>query len=93
MAVRIDERLCRGCGKCAEVCPGDLLTMVSGRARPRSDRSCWFCLSCAKACHERAISGRLPFVLGDAGASLWPETSGDTLKWVCEHPEGEREEF
>ncbi len=93
MAIRIDPRLCRACGNCVNACPGDLIVLSGGQARLRAAGECWNCLSCAKACPERAIRGVLPFVLADDGASLWPEISGDELRWVCAHPDGTREEF
>ena len=93
MAIGIDPSLCLGCGACVDVCPGDLLVLAGGQARLRAAGECWNCLSCAKACPEGAIRGVLPFVLADAGASLWPEFSGQELRWICEHPDRGREEF
>lgn len=93
MAVRIDENLCRGCGACVDTCPGDLIFLALNRARLRKERECWLCMSCAKACPEHAIQGCLPFVLADAGASLWPESDGNGLRWICRHADGRREEF
>lgn len=93
MAVEIDRGLCLGCGACIDVCPGDLLALAEGKSSLRAAGQCWTCLSCAKVCPQRAIRGRLPFVLADAGASLWPEPGAEGLGWVCEHPDGVREEF
>ncbi|MGE5549803.1 MAG: ferredoxin family protein [Bacteroidota bacterium] len=93
MAVSICRELCRGCGRCVAVCPGDLLALEAGRARLYKERDCWMCLSCAKACPHGAIRGRLPFVLGDTGASIWPEATAEELRWICMHPDGECEEF
>ena len=93
MAVRIDENICRGCGACMDICPGDLIFMALNRARLRKERECWQCMSCAKVCPERAIKGNLPFVLADYGASLWPENDPNGLHWICRHADGRREEF
>ena len=93
MAAWIDTGLCLGCGACVAVCPGDLLVLDGGKSRLRAPEQCWNCFSCAKACRTGAIRGRLPFVLADAGASLWPEPAEKGFRWVCRYPDGTREEL
>lgn len=93
MAVFVDRDRCRGCGACAEICPGDLLAVVSGVAQLREAGRCWNCLSCAKACPHGALAARLPFALGDPGCSLWPEPAGTGLRWICEDARGRREVY
>ena len=56
MIRRIDERVCMGCGICAEFCPGDVIAMdESGKARIRYAEDCWTCFSCEMACPVKAI--------------------------------------
>lgn len=93
MAAWIDRDACRGCGNCVEVCPGDLLFLAEGKALLREPGRCWLCLSCAKVCPEEAIRGRLPFVLADSGASLWPRRTPAGFTWICERADGSREVF
>ena len=86
---------CTGCGRCAEVCPGDLLALREGKAYLRTAEECWGCLACAKVCPAGAIHGRLPFVLADPGWTLRPvrEDEGPGWRWILEGPDGRREEF
>ncbi|MDR1309581.1 MAG: 4Fe-4S binding protein [Deltaproteobacteria bacterium] len=86
MGLRLDRGLCRGCGACLAVCPGDLL--AEGRdgfpllAEP--DR-CWSCAACLKSCPHGALSLWLSPSLGGRGLELTAteETEGGVrrLRW------------
>lgn len=57
----VDERLCIGCGKCAQVCPVNMITMSGGesgasRAKPVIDTTlCLGCGVCSVKCPRGAI--------------------------------------
>lgn len=56
MIRRIDDRVCIGCGICANFCPGDVIEMDdSGKAAIRYREDCWTCFSCELACPVKAI--------------------------------------
>ena len=55
MSIRLENEKCIGCGRCADVCPGNLLVIEAGRARLRDARDCWGCTACVKACPRAAI--------------------------------------
>ncbi len=38
MSIRLETEKCIGCGRCADVCPGNLLVVEAGRARLRDAR-------------------------------------------------------
>lgn len=46
---------CDGCGKCALVCPRNLLTVVGGRAKTTNILECSLCKLCVDACEPGAI--------------------------------------
>lgn len=51
---KIDETLCRNCGRCADVCRFDAIPFINGRYIIDA-LSCEGCGYCARVCHPRAI--------------------------------------
>ncbi|MDR2300761.1 MAG: 4Fe-4S binding protein [Deltaproteobacteria bacterium] len=76
MGAKVFEELCRGCGNCLTVCPGDLVGMATGEgaktkfARILEPERCWGCGACLKACPYRAIGLGLHPALGGRGLVL-----------------------
>ncbi|MGE5582973.1 MAG: 4Fe-4S binding protein [Bacillota bacterium] len=94
MGLKFDSGKCNGCGKCVDICPGDLLFInQSGKSAIRNQAECWDCMACVKTCPAGALETRLPFCLADYGASLKPEVGTEEIRWVCKHPDGEIEVF
>jgi uncharacterized protein (DUF362 family)/NAD-dependent dihydropyrimidine dehydrogenase PreA subunit len=53
---RIDPALCNGCGKCAQVCPGE--TITKGKPARIDLDGCIGCMCCAEMCPQGAITAR-----------------------------------
>jgi MinD superfamily P-loop ATPase len=68
--VRVDAKLCTGCGECEVVCRYDAIPVSDELARP-DDLLCEGCRACEVVCPEGAIS----FVDNRAGTLLWRETA------------------
>lgn len=54
--IKIDERLCNGCGECIPNCPEGALQLIDGKARLVSDLYCDGLGACIGECPEGAIS-------------------------------------
>ena len=91
MSVFVEREKCVGCGRCTEVCPGNLLFLREGTARIRDVRDCWGCTACVKECPKNAIFYYLAADLGGAGGRLYAEDTPSTLNWVMKWPDGSEE--
>lgn len=87
--ISVDEKICIGCKKCVDICPGNLLTLKNSRAVIRDVRDCWGCTACVKSCPVNAIAYQLSADLGGAGAKLFADDSPKTLTWRILKPDGE----
>lgn len=94
MSIWIDEARCVGCGRCAEVCPGNLIGMGPAEASPRPvaqmrrPRDCWGCTACMKECPAGAISYFLGADMGGRGTRLQVKSSATQNVWEFDHPDG-----
>lgn len=86
----IDEKICVGCSRCVDNCPGNLLTLKNSRATCRDVRDCWGCTACVKVCPVNAVAYQLSADLGGAGAKLFAEDSPTKLTWRILKPDGEK---
>ncbi len=57
-SVLLDAGACNGCGRCAEICPVDVLRMdaATGRARVAYPDDCSGCHFCAQECPTKCIT-------------------------------------
>lgn len=82
MGIHIDRSKCISCGRCRDVCPGNLLrTDETGKAGIRKPGDCWSCASCVKECPVSAISLVLGPEMDGRGAMLSVSAEGKTLSW------------
>ncbi|MDI3546851.1 MAG: adenylylsulfate reductase, subunit [Halanaerobiales bacterium] len=98
MSVKIDLNLCTGCAGqeeafCIKYCPGDLLAIDKETGKPyiRSERDCWDCMVCVKACPFEAIETRLPYQLASYKASLKPKVYKEKIVWKLNDINGREE--
>lgn len=87
--IEIDKKICVGCGRCSEICPGNLLEIKNFRAKIRDVRDCWGCTACVKICPVDAICYKLSADLGGAGAKLFAKDSLAKLTWQIKKIDGE----
>lgn len=81
MSIHINQAVCIGCKKCAEVCPGNLIEVEQKKAVIVYEKDCWGCASCVKECPVGAISLYLGADIGGRGASLHIKMQQDLVKW------------
>ena len=87
MSVLIDRELCVRCGRCAEICPGNLIARdASGAAFLPYPEECWGCASCLKECRHGAIAYFLGADIGGQGASMRVRSEGPLRYWRVERP-------
>lgn len=88
MSIHIDQNRCIGCGQCAQVCPGNLISLVEGKARIVYPRDCWGCTSCLKECAVGAVFFYLGADIGGRGSTLQLKRNGRFMDWIVIKPDG-----
>lgn len=89
MSIRIQQDKCVGCGRCVEVCPGNLIKKDGdGHAAIRHVRDCWGCTSCIKECPTGAILFFLGADIGGRGSTLSVTEKGQISTWKVTSPDG-----
>ncbi|MFZ5969180.1 MAG: 4Fe-4S dicluster domain-containing protein [Bacillota bacterium] len=82
MSIRIDGSKCISCGKCADICPGNLIyTKENGEAFMKYPKECWGCTACLKECPTGAIQYYLGLDMGGKGGRLYIKKYGNYLNW------------
>jgi adenylylsulfate reductase subunit B len=82
LTIEIDSLNCSGCGNCAEICPGGLISLVDGKAAILRPEDCWGCAACLKECPDSLVSLRLPPALGGRGGFLKCRREAGRLLWL-----------
>lgn len=89
MSIRIQHESCTGCGKCRQVCPGNLLAAnAEGKTVIRRPKDCWGCTSCVKECQYQAIAYYLGADMGGRGYRLHTRQEAGKIHWVIIDPAG-----
>lgn len=94
MSIAIDKALCIGCGRCADICPGNLIRMKKTQeaeartAYLKFPNACWSCTSCMKECPVGAISLTLPLAAGGRGGKLTARRQKNITTWTVRKPDG-----
>jgi len=70
MPIFAEERECNGCGKCADACPPDAITLVDGKPR-RAEAECIYCGACFFCCPSHCW--------------IWPPGSKEKLQVYLGH--------
>lgn len=91
MSIKINREKCTGCGKCRNVCPGNLLYKdKDGKTVNRFPRDCWGCTACIKECRFEAVEYFLGADIGGRGTVLRTRDEEDYLHWIFTRPSGEK---
>ncbi len=88
MSIAIKKEACIGCGKCVEVCPGNLIRLKEKKAVIKREKDCWGCTSCLKECKMGAIAFFLGADMGGRGSTLSIKEEGPIRTWTVTDPEG-----
>ncbi|MGN0662079.1 MAG: ferredoxin family protein [Faecalibacterium sp.] len=89
MSIRIEPAMCIGCGRCADVCPGNLLRLDEApKAVMLHPQDCWGCTACLKECPTGALQYFLGADLGGQGSTLSVRESGGISHWRITRPDG-----
>lgn len=91
MGAITDKTKCIGCGRCINVCPGNLIKKDDdGKAYLKCLSDCWNCASCIKECPVQAISLRLPVEFGGYGADMFARKKDNITEWEILRADGKR---
>ena len=64
MTAKIDYERCKGCRRCYEVCPLDIIAWYEEMNRPvvAYPNECQLCFICQEECPEEAIKVKIPII-------------------------------
>lgn len=89
MSVVIDKKKCLGCGKCIEICPGNVIRRNDeGKAYMDDPSDCWSCVSCMKECPVQAINMILPPEIEACVGKMAVIQKENLTEWVIEKADG-----
>lgn len=88
MGILIDHDKCKGCGLCASICPGNLISRSEdGTVFMEYPKDCWGCCACIKECNYSAISLYLGADICGNGSRMTVTQTGDLLAWNIIKPD------
>ncbi|HEY5563543.1 MAG TPA: ferredoxin family protein [Clostridiaceae bacterium] len=87
MSIKIDSKKCVNCGKCIEVCPGNLICEERDSTTfIKYPEECWGCTACVKECPAQAIKYYLGADIGGGGTYLYTKKDKNLLHWHIINP-------
>ncbi|WP_366922323.1 ferredoxin family protein [Metallumcola ferriviriculae] len=82
MSILIDPAKCISCGRCCNICPGNLIeTGNTDKAFIKYPTECWGCTACLKECPAGAIKYYLGEDIGGKGGYLYTKSHQDCINW------------
>lgn len=88
MSILINRDQCISCGRCLNVCPGNLIeTDEEKRAIINYPSECWGCTACLKECPIGAIKYYLGADIGGKGGYLYIDNHREHIDWFIISPE------
>lgn len=87
MSIKIDPDKCISCGRCSNVCPGNLIELDEvDKAVMKYPMECWGCTACLKECPAGAVKYYLGADIGGKGGYLYTRNDRDHIDWYIVSP-------
>lgn len=88
MSIQIDQNKCISCGRCSDVCPGNLIARdTAKKIFMKYPSECWGCTACLKECPTGAIKYYLGADIGGQGGYLYTKNNSEDIDWYVVNPD------
>ncbi len=89
MSIQIDRDKCISCGRCSQVCPGNLIEVdQDNKALIKYPSECWGCTACLKECPVSGIKYYLGADIGGTGGHMVARNHSDYIDWFIVSTDG-----
>ena len=94
MSIKIDRNKCISCGRCRNICPGNLIeTDEADKAVMKYPSECWGCTACLKECPAGAVRYYLGADIGGRGGYLFTGNHSDHTDWFIVSADGAKHQI